>query len=86
MSDIDRADPSDLVLRNTDLKRQWLSIQISEKEIQLKQHDIALERLQTVEIKKALHAKEKCKKQLEELKQEFEGSLLDVFVIKKGGT
>lgn len=85
MGDIDRAGVSDLVLRNSDLKRQWLSIQISEKEIQLKLHDVQLERLQTVEIKKALHAKEKCKKQLEELKTEFESILLDVQIVKQGG-
>lgn len=82
MSDIDRAGVSDLVLRDNYLKRQWIAIQVSEKEIQLKQLDVALDRLQSVDIKKIIHAKDKCKRELEELKRALENTVVDVKEVK----
>lgn len=86
MGDLERSGISEIVLQDCHLRKQYLAIQIAEKEIQLKQLDVALDRLQTVDYKKILHAIEKCKKELEKTKREYESVIIDVKgETKKGG-
>ena len=83
MADLERSGISDIVLKDSHLKQQWYAIQISEKRIQIKQLDVAFDRLQSVDMKKILHAKEKCKRELENLEHDIKNIIIDVNIVKK---
>jgi len=83
MSDINRSGASDIVLKDNYLKRQWIAIQISEKENQLKQLDVVLDKLHNVELKRILHSIDRTKKEIEELKDEMKTIIVDVKAKKK---
>ena len=85
MSDISRAGVSDIVLKDNFLKKQWVAIQISEKENQIKQLGVTLDKLHNVELKRILHAMERCKREIAELKTEYENIIIDVKATKKKG-
>lgn len=71
MSDLQRNDSHDLIIRDNGLKKKHLAIVINEKITQMKQLDITLERMKTVDFKKIELQKEILAKEIEERKKEL---------------
>lgn len=70
MSDLNRSG-SDIVLRDAGLKRKLLQIQVNEKLNQLKQLDVRLDHLMTVEVKQIELKKDELIKEIESIQQEL---------------
>ena len=70
MSDIQRNDRQ-LVHGDPELKKMWLTIQINERENQLKQLDVLLDKIKTVDIKQLELKKEELKKEIINLQNEL---------------
>ncbi len=70
MADINRSG-SDLILRDEVLKRKHLAILISEKLNQLKQLDVRLDHIMTVEVKQVELKKDELVKEIESIQQEL---------------
>lgn len=68
--DIRRGD-SDLVVYGDDILKQHLEIQVNEKLNQLKQLDVRLDHIMTVEVKQIELKKSELKKEVESIQQEL---------------
>ena len=62
---------NDIELQDAELKTSLTKIQLSEKRNQLKQLDVALDKLKTVDIKKIEHQMKAIEKQIEMLDNEL---------------
>lgn len=71
MSDIQRNDTHDLVLRDNGLKKKHLAIIISEKKNQIRQLDVTLDKMKTVDFKKIELTKETYEKEIQALTTEL---------------
>lgn len=70
MADINRNDRS-LVQGDPELKARWLTIQVNERLNQLKQLDVLLDKMMTVDIKQLELKKEELKKEITSLQNEL---------------
>jgi hypothetical protein len=85
MADISRSGPHDLILKDNKLYKQHLTILINEKKNQLKQLDVTLDKIKSVEVKKIELTKETLQKEIQELSAEVnKPRIIDAEIIKKG--
>lgn len=63
---------SDLILRNEELYKQHLQIMVNEKLNQLKQLDVRLDHILTVEVKQIELKKNELMKEIESIQQELD--------------
>jgi hypothetical protein len=86
MADIERSGPpDDVVLTNPELKKQWLQIKLNEKKVQLKQLEVHIDRVQNIELPKQIHARDKCKKELDILSEKINKMFIEIGYDKKKG-
>lgn len=83
MGDLDRSgsgfeEQTDVTLTNPELKKQWLLIKKNEKEVQLKQLEIYIDRVERIDLPKAVHARDKCKKELELLIARIDKAFIEI--------
>lgn len=84
MADIQRNDRQ-LVQGDPELKKMWLAIQISERVNQLKQLDVLLDKIMTVDVKQLDLKKEELKKEIISLQTELHRqTIIEVTPIEKG--
>jgi len=74
MSDISRNNMHDIVLRDNKLKRQHFGIILNEKKNQIKQLDVTLDRIKSVEVQKIELQKQTLQKEIEALSVELRDS------------
>lgn len=66
-----RSDPHDLVLKDNNLQKKQLAIIISEKQAQIKQLQLTLERMKDVDFKKIELQTDVLKKEIDAFEQEL---------------
>ena len=81
MGDLNRSGMSDLVLADDALKRKHILIQISEKLNQLKQLEVNLDRLKTVEMQRIELAKETLLKEIKNLRSEVKNDVIEAELV-----